>query len=148
MMPFQIKSLQKSWNRISLERLVIYKDLEELFSYSKNFALLREEIEKVVNEPCIPYLGYFLRELAFLDEGPKYVKDISLVNVEKIGKIQKVFDKIFKYQSLEYRFKPVYKLSFLADPSPLNEDQLTELSGNLGKNKNFMLYRTVFHFIS
>jgi len=143
---FHIKSLKKSWNKVSLERLVIFKELEELFSYSRNFFHLREEISKVESEPCIPYFGYFLKELAFLDEGPKYLKEKNMVNIEKIKKVQKVLDNISKYQSFIYRYKPIYKLSFLADPSPLNEDQLTDISERLGIIIT-LKFRTIFQFI-
>jgi hypothetical protein len=143
---FHIKSLKKSWNKVSLERLVIFKELEELFSYSRNFFHLREEISKVESEPCIPYFGYFLKELAFLDEGPKYLKEKNLVNIEKIKKVQKILDNISKYQSFNYRYKPIYKLSFLADPAPLNEDQLTDISERLGIIIA-LKFRTIFQFI-
>jgi son of sevenless-like protein len=49
----------------------IFKDLEYLTDGGKNYANLRNAI-KNVNPPVIPYLGMYLTDLLFLDEGNNY----------------------------------------------------------------------------
>ena len=138
---FQIKSLSKTWRRISFENVKLCKELNTLCAYSGNYAALREEIEKAKGGPCIPYLGYFLKEVAFIDEGPKYVKEnstgiLNLVNCEKLKKVGKIFENIANYQSYEFKFKPAFQRGFLANVCPLSEEELTVISGKLGKYFN------------
>ncbi len=126
-----IKSLSKTWRRISFEGLKTLQELNSLSSYSKNYACLRSELDKCQGS-CVPYLGYYLKELAFIDEGPKYTKDSKLINVEKIKRVGKIFESIQKFQTQFYNFKPIFYLSFLSDLNPKDENELIELSNNLG----------------
>ena len=136
----QIKSLSKSWRRITFENVKNWKDLNNMCSFAKNYATLRKEIESNKDKPCIPYLGLFLKELAFIDEGIKYIKDKNLINLEKIRKVGKVLENFMHYKKLSYNFKPVFKLAFLTEPTPLSEDELTEISSKL--EPNFSLSKT------
>jgi son of sevenless-like protein len=130
---YPIKTLTKSWKSISFDSVEIWKELTTLCSIGHNYAALRDETEKAKDKPCIPYLGLFLKELAFIDEGPKYLKDKRLLNIEKVKKVSKVIQNFLWFKNKDYYLKPVFKLAFLADPDPLNEDQLGDLSGQLGK---------------
>jgi son of sevenless-like protein len=129
---FPIRKLLRSWQRISFDSVRIWKELTTTCSICKNYAALREEIEKAKGKACIPYLGLFLKELAFIDEGPKYVKDKNLINVDKIRKVSKVIQQFLYFKEIIYFFKPVFKLAFLAEPNPVNEDQLADVSERLG----------------
>jgi hypothetical protein len=127
-----VKNLAKSWRRISFEGVKTCKELNNLCSYVKNYAALREQIENCEGN-CIPYLGYFLKELAFIDEGPKYTKEPNIVNVEKLKRVQRVLDNVKRFQVQGYNFRPVFKLGFLGDVTPLSEQELSLLSESLGK---------------
>jgi hypothetical protein len=128
----QIKTLNKTWTKISFENNKYWKDLNTLCSFDRNYLALREEVEKNQDKPCIPYLGIFLKELAYIDEGHKYIINKSLVNIEKMKKVSKILETLLDYKKLTYNFKPVFKLAFLSEPSPLTEDELTDISSKLG----------------
>ena len=128
----QIKSLNKTWRKVSFESMKHWKDLNTLCSFERNYGALREEVDKNKNKACIPYLGIFLKELAFIDEGHKYIMNKNLINVEKIKKVSKIIDTLLSFKKYTYNFKPVFKLAFLAEPNPLTEDELTDLSSKLG----------------
>jgi hypothetical protein len=111
----------------------ILKELTFLCSYTKNYENIRNEIALVRGQPCIPYLGLYLKELAFLDEGPKYINDKNLINMEKIQKVGEKLEEIKIFQSVPYVYLPVTRLAFLADPQPKKEEILLQISSKLGK---------------
>jgi hypothetical protein len=78
-------------------------------------------------------VGYYLKELAFIEEGPKYIMEPNLVNVEKIKKVARILKEINEFQNRNYSFKPVFKLAMLADPQTSNDEELGDLSLKLGK---------------
>ena len=125
---FMIKRLNKSWKKIkSFEVMKIYFNLMKLCSFKNNLSLLRLETKKVLNKPCVPYLGIYLNLLAFLEEGPKYFKD-NLINLDKIKKFGLIYTEFSRNDKYIYDYKPVFMLSFLAEPSPSTENELIELS--------------------
>lgn len=133
-----IKRLTKSWNRVGETALETLKKLSNLCSLTRNWGNLREEYKKYkeIKETsdkigCIPYVGYFLKELAFIDEGPKYFNDNDLICVEKIVKVGKVIDELKYFQKMGYNYQPAFALSFLAEPKPQDEDKLLALSKKL-----------------
>lgn len=144
---FFIKDLKKSWRIIDANiSIPKAKELNEIFAYAKNYSKLREQLDLCLEKPCVPFLGLFLKDLSYMDESQKYIiekplnqPDASynkynyLLNLEKIRMVDKIFTKFEQFQNVKYNFKPVFKLSFLANPDPLNENFLIDLSRKLGK---------------
>ena len=94
---------------------------------------MRSQMKSCVGKPCVPYLGLLLKELAFIEEGPKYVKSDSLVNLEKITNVTKTIDFFFQFKSQAYLFKPIEELSILSDLHPKSEDEIEVLANKIGK---------------
>jgi son of sevenless len=61
-----------------------------------NYAAYREALEKSP-APTIPFLGVFLRDLAFIDEGNPDILNRK-INMEKIKLIGATITKIFSFQ--------------------------------------------------
>ena len=129
----QVKSLKKTWEIVmkNPENANLLKSLNSLCSYSENYHNLRNEISSAIGHPCIPYLGLYLKELAYIDEGPKYLNENNLIFVEKIRKIGEKLEEIREFQSKPYIFLPVARLAFLADPKPKDDETLFHLSSKL-----------------
>ena len=123
-----IKCLRKSWNKIFKPEVIkIFTSLQIVCNVSKNFSSFREEMKKIDDKPCVPYLGMYLNSFAFLEEGPKYIKD-KLINMEKIKKFGKIYTEFSRNKKYKYEFKPVFMLSFLTELHPISEDSLIELA--------------------
>jgi len=74
----------------------IWKDLESLTSQDNNFKTLRSTYV-VTNPPVIPYLGMYLSDLVFIEEGnPNKIGD--LINYSKCRAISGAIKKIQQYQ--------------------------------------------------
>ena len=135
-----MKNLKKSWEQVSENAKNKQKDLSDICSILKNFEKIKNEFleykknVKNINElqeGCIPYLAPYLKDLAFLEEGQKYFNENKLINIHKIIIVGKIIKNIKESQMFVYSYKPVYSLSILSDPEPLDDDDLTSLSESI-----------------
>ena len=94
-----------------------------------------DQKEEERNSPCLPYFGYFSRDLAFIEEGPKYLNENSMINIDKLLKVGKVFEEIKLFQKYHYNFKIAFPFTFLSQLNPLDGDQLNNLSKSQIINK-------------
>jgi hypothetical protein len=135
-----MKNLKKSWEQVSENAKNKQKDLSDICSILKNFEKIKNEFleykknVKNINElqeGCIPYLAPYLKDLAFLEEGQKYFNQNKLINIHKIIIVGKIIKNIKESQMFVYSYKPVYSLSILSDPEPLDDEDLTSLSESI-----------------
>ena len=135
-----IKRLKRTWEKVNDCTKNKQKELSNLCSILKNFENIKNEFLEYKNsvkdinevqEGCIPYLAPYLKDLAFLEEGHKYLNENKLINIQKIIFVGKIIKNIKDSQMFVYSYKPVYCLSILSDPEPLGDDELTELSEKL-----------------
>ena len=132
-----IKRLKKTWGKVTQNAKNRQSELSNLCSILKNFEKIKNEFLQYKNnvnninelqEGCIPYLAPYLKDLAFLEEGHKYFNDKKLINIHKILIVGKIIKNIKESQMFVYSYKPVYSLSILSDPNPLEDEALTTLS--------------------
>ena len=135
-----IKRLKKTWKQVTQNSKNKQKELSKLCSILKNFEAIKNEFLQYKNsindindlkEGCIPYLAPYLKDLAFLEEGHKYFNENKLINIHKLLVVGKNIKNIKESQIFVYTYKPVYSLTFLSDPEPLDDNELTTLSESL-----------------
>jgi len=105
--------MKQTWARLKKneQRLMMQFDtVKEILSNEKSFARYRSEL-KIANPPCLPYLGVFLTDLTFIDDGnPDYpfTKDrTDIINFDKMRKLAGVIEKMLIYQPQPYHFEKV-----------------------------------------
>jgi len=102
-----IQRLKKTWKALSSKYTVIFEEITKFISSEGNYRNYRVALTKV-ELPVNPYLGVFLRDLTFIEDGnPDFVEDDSLLNFEKMRMISGVLNQVRKYQSVPYMFEPV-----------------------------------------
>lgn len=75
-----------------------------------NFANYRETLH-LVNPPCVPFLGVYLKDLTFVADGnDDYIKDTNLINYGKRVKTSNIIQEIQQYQAVPYSLMPVQEL--------------------------------------
>jgi hypothetical protein len=47
----------------------LFDELMELMSPNSNYTKFRNHLHKEISPPCIPYLGVYLSDLTFLEDG-------------------------------------------------------------------------------
>lgn len=139
---FILKGMKKTWKRVSKESVITLSRLNKLCSYDNNYANLRTEINNSLEHPCIPYLGLILKELAFIEEGPKYTMNDYLLNLGKIKNVARLINFFFDFKSRAYLFREIKELANLSDPQPKTERELEEIAEQLGKSINLYIIRT------
>ena len=77
---------------------------------TKNFGKYREKLHEA-NPPCIPFLGVYLTDLTFIEDGiASIIKSTDLINFTKRTKTAEVIRDIQQYQNVPYTLNPVSDL--------------------------------------
>lgn len=126
-----MRNMHKTFRKLKKDTLLIFRELTEVCSCGSNYIRLRDEIEKSSGQPCVPYLGLYLTDLAFIEEGPRYILESGELNLNKIQRVGRVIERVMKYQKFQYTFFPIMKLSFLNSPICMEESKLIDLAEKL-----------------
>lgn len=124
-------------------------DLSKIMSNEQAFRLYRETLVRA-DPPCIPYLGVYLTDLTFIEDGnPKEIihpeSKKGLINFYRRKLVYNVISLVQQYQQLSYNLQPVYQIAqfFQKDRMPKGtDDDLYRLSLQVeprGKSKNELL---------
>ena len=82
-------------------------DLKLLISPAKSYASYRHHI-KLLNPPCIPYIGLFLSDLIFISEMPdKDEENEKSINFNKNVMIGSVISKFCRTKEIKHNYIPV-----------------------------------------
>ncbi|XP_021062598.1 ras-specific guanine nucleotide-releasing factor 1 isoform X2 [Mus pahari] len=121
--------LKKTWLKVSKQTKSLLDKLQKLVSSDGRFKNLREALRNC-DPPCVPYLGMYLTDLVFIEEGtPNYTED-GLVNFSKMRMISHIIREIRQFQQTTYKIEPQPKvIQYLLDESfMLDEESLYESS--------------------
>ncbi|KAJ3603678.1 hypothetical protein NHX12_028422, partial [Muraenolepis orangiensis] len=112
-----IYRLKKTWAKISKQTKALMDKLQKTVSSEGRFKNLRETL-KNCNPACVPYLGMYLTDLAFIEEGTPNFTEEGLVNFSKMR------------MQTPYRIEHQVKVTqYLLDKTLImDEDTLYELS--------------------
>ncbi|XP_045141142.1 ras-specific guanine nucleotide-releasing factor 2 [Echinops telfairi] len=124
-----IYRLKKTWAKVSKQTKALMDKLQKIVSSEGRFKNLRETL-KNCNPPAVPYLGMYLTDLAFIEEGTPNFTEEGLVNFSKMRMISHIIREIRQFQQTSYRIDPQPKVTqYLLDKTLIiDEDTLYELS--------------------
>ncbi|XP_063932631.1 ras guanine nucleotide exchange factor J-like [Zophobas morio] len=128
-----VTRLKKTWAGLPPRSKETHKSLVELVTNDGNYKNYRAKLSTVVEEPCIPFLGIYLTDLTFIEEGNlDFVKGTNPphINFTKRRIYANTISQILCYQKHDYSFHYVLPLGKLIDQIelPYNENDLFELS--------------------
>ncbi|KAG2189367.1 hypothetical protein INT44_004509 [Umbelopsis vinacea] len=106
-----IGRLRRTWDSVSARTMQTLAYIRKLMGANKNFNEYREIIHSV-NPPCIPFLGIYLQDLTFIEDGNTNFlrKSNQLINFAKRMKTAEVIREIQQYQSSPYFLNAVPEL--------------------------------------
>ncbi|XP_016120465.1 ras-specific guanine nucleotide-releasing factor 2-like [Sinocyclocheilus grahami] len=99
-----IYRLKKTWAKVCKQTKVLMDKLQKTVSSEGRFKNLRETL-KNCNPPCVPYLGMYLTDLAFIEEGTPNFTEEGLVNFSKMRMISHIIREIRQFQQTPYRIE-------------------------------------------
>ncbi|KAI9282326.1 ras guanine nucleotide exchange factor domain-containing protein [Sporodiniella umbellata] len=100
--------LKRTWEAVGTRTNQTLQHIRKLMGANRNFTEYRALIHSV-NPPCIPFLGIYLQDLTFIEDGNtnELKKNKSLINFAKRAKTAEVIREIQQYQSSLYQLQPV-----------------------------------------
>lgn len=134
-----ISQLKDAWSYVSKRKLTRLQTLEEICSPLQNFKSLRMTIRKriALEKPCIPYLGVYLTDLIFIEEGNPTFLDRVFVNYHKWELIFRTIQEIEYISKSKFSFLPNEELQSMIqklESSIKNENTLMDLSKSISKS--------------
>ncbi|EGC33276.1 hypothetical protein DICPUDRAFT_49010 [Dictyostelium purpureum] len=101
--------LRLTWAKVPKKYLHILEDLEKIMSMEGSFKEFRQKMAETI-PPCIPYLGVYLKDLTFIEEGnPDTIN--SLINWSKKKLIFNIVSIIQRCQQVPYDFGSLSQLN-------------------------------------
>ncbi|KAJ9595044.1 hypothetical protein L9F63_013672, partial [Diploptera punctata] len=119
--------LKKTWEKVSKTTKQTIEKLQNIVD--GRFRNLRDALHRC-DPPCIPYLGMYLTDLSFIEEGTPNFTDDGLLNFSKMRMIAHVIREIRHFQQTPYKIDLITKVTnYLLDPSLLlDDDELYRMS--------------------
>uniref|UniRef100_A0A8D2N709 Ras protein specific guanine nucleotide releasing factor 2 n=1 Tax=Zonotrichia albicollis TaxID=44394 RepID=A0A8D2N709_ZONAL len=101
-----------------------------IYRLKKTWAKVSKQSLCNCNPPAVPYLGMYLTDLAFIEEGTPNFTEEGLVNFSKMRMISHIIREIRQFQQTSYRIEHQPKVThYLLDKTLImDEDTLYELS--------------------
>ncbi|XP_060073203.1 ras-specific guanine nucleotide-releasing factor 2-like [Ylistrum balloti] len=117
--------LKKTWEKLSKQTKQMIERLQVLVSSDGRFKNMRDALHRC-DPPCIPYLGMYLTDLSFIEEGTPDNTEEGLVNFSKMRMIAHVIREIRLFQQTPYRIEHHVRITnYLLDPNRLLDDDRT-----------------------
>ncbi|XP_048583532.1 ras-specific guanine nucleotide-releasing factor 1 isoform X2 [Nematostella vectensis] len=93
--------LKKTWEKVSKQARSQIEKLQKVVSAEGRFKNMRDAL-RCADPPCVPYLGFYLTDLAFIEDGTPDCNEDGLVNFSKMRMIAQVIQEIRHYQQTPY----------------------------------------------
>jgi len=126
-----VHRLKKTWEQFNDKKnknlITVYENMTVLFSPKGNSSNYRKHLH-TINPPVVPYLGVYLTDLTFIEDGNNDflpAPNNHLINFDKRKKISKSITEIKMYQQIPYFFNDVTEIQdFLYSVKGLDEKTL------------------------
>eukprot|EP01132_Coremiostelium_polycephalum_P009381 gene9381-11523_t len=113
---------------VSKKYLDILENLEREMSCDGAYKIYRELLHHT-DPPCVPYIGVYLTDLTFIEDGNPNIIGNNLINFSKYTLLYKVISEVQTYQWSEYNLNYVPIIhTFIKDLSPPTASELYQLS--------------------
>eukprot|EP01103_Thecamoeba_quadrilineata_P003596 TRINITY_DN13356_c0_g1_i1.p1 TRINITY_DN13356_c0_g1~~TRINITY_DN13356_c0_g1_i1.p1 ORF type:complete len:791 (-),score=164.51 TRINITY_DN13356_c0_g1_i1:68-2440(-) len=124
-----VHRLKRTWEIISKKKMSTFRELVDLMAVSNNWKNYREVL-KQCNPPALPYLGMYLTDLTFLEDGsPDRLDNTDLINFVKKTKLSLIIRNIQQYQQMSYNMEVISTIrELLVDMQWMDENKLWSMS--------------------
>jgi len=83
---FSVSRMKQTWKGVDPEITEKYNNIEATLSYNHNYSVYRQALKQCTG-PCVPYLGLFLSDLTFIENGNpgRFEEKINYTKWQMIG---------------------------------------------------------------
>ncbi|KNC53740.1 Ras guanine nucleotide exchange factor A [Thecamonas trahens ATCC 50062] len=104
----EVKRLAKTWEKMSSADMLRFEALTDIVSMKKNYANMRRIANSTPDDGfCLPYLGMYLSDLTFMEDGNVDTVDDGLINFRKWRGVASIIGIIQRHQKMQFN-KPVH----------------------------------------
>ena len=125
---------------VNKKLLTTFQDMNTLMQSSSSYKNMRQTL-KVTTPPLVPYLGIFLSDLTFIEDGNQDSTETGLINIEKRRLLSTVITDINQYQLAPYAFQEVSSIKEMLLKVYFCLQILIHHSLNLWVTRKFIIYR-------
>ncbi|KAL3468181.1 ras guanine nucleotide exchange factor domain-containing protein [Aspergillus heterothallicus] len=104
-----IYRLGRTWAMVTERTCSILEPLQTLVSSDQNYQVYRNALRRSV-PPCIPFLGLFLKDLVFIEDGNSATTSGGLINFAKYSLLASTAHELQGFQQASYNLQPVPEL--------------------------------------
>ncbi|EAU34260.1 predicted protein [Aspergillus terreus NIH2624] len=101
--------LHRTWSQVNPRIRATLQELRTLMASEKNFALYRDTLRRT-SPPCVPFLGIYLTDLTFIEDGIPDLVQPGMINFSKRAKTAEILHDMQQYQNMPYSLQPVAEL--------------------------------------
>ena len=109
-----VTRLKRTWELVSSKTKARLAEMTAMTDVSRNYSALRQRLQNHVG-PCIPFVGYYLTDLTFVDAGNAATRELPgepesggkhVINFDKHMKTARIISQILAFQ-VQYRLTAV-----------------------------------------
>ncbi|RKP06352.1 ras guanine nucleotide exchange factor domain-containing protein [Thamnocephalis sphaerospora] len=116
-----IHRLKRTWELVPARTNSTLEVLKNRMNPTRNFSTYREGLHSI-DPPCVPFLGVYLTDLTFIDDGnPDKLPKTDLINFSKYSKCADVISEIQQYQSF---CSDLYNMSLYIEPREREDEKI------------------------
>ncbi|KAL2838041.1 ras guanine nucleotide exchange factor domain-containing protein [Aspergillus pseudoustus] len=104
-----IYRLGRTWAMVTERTCSTLEPLQALTSSDQNYQIYRNTLRQAV-PPCIPFLGLFLKDLVFIEDGNSATTPEGLINFSKYTMLASTAHELQGFQQASYNLTPVPEL--------------------------------------
>ena len=118
-----VRRLKSTWKEIGESEMRIVEDIERLMNHKSSYRSYRSTLNSA-KKPVVPFIGVFLTDLTFIEDGnPKFLHN-NLVNFTKCQRTSNVVQEILNYKSQYSQLKIDESIqSWLHNVQPIGEEE-------------------------
>ena len=130
---YVITGLQLTLKEVRSRANSIFRNISDFCSVEGNYRKIREDMNNCDKNGIvyIPYLGMLMRDINFFEESSKYINENGCINIEKIEKIQELFENCFKFKDVPDKKNKIKELHFFEELEDISEEALEEMANKL-----------------
>ncbi|EGG21142.1 RasGEF domain-containing protein [Cavenderia fasciculata] len=101
-----VSRLHRTWDLVPVSSKETFQQLQKLLSPKGSFKEYRERLKQTTSA-CIPYLGIYLSDLTFIEEGNPDYREDTLINYTKLREIAATILSIQQFQNTLHYYQPI-----------------------------------------
>ncbi|KAL4965718.1 Ras-GEF domain-containing protein [Aspergillus stella-maris] len=104
-----IYRLGRTWAMVTERSCKILEPLQALISSDQNYLVYRDTVRRAL-PPCIPFLGLFLKDLVFIEDGNAATSPEGFINISKYTMLASTIHEVQRFKQASYSLLPVPEL--------------------------------------